>query len=148
MKTLAVLLFAISSSAFAQIRLREPPPYQLTEIKVVPFSQTTNSFRAAIKKDFSGWNSLNISLLVTVEVSGNGGTYASHRNVEIVAYEGRHVITRRVGSIGVLDESTGKYYVPLWLYGPFCQPVTIKARLTGQRQTSTLKRIVDFACGE
>ena len=145
-----VVLIFISPLLRAQTRLPEPPPYQLTEMKVVPFSQRTSLFLAEIKKDadFSGWNDLNLSLFVTIEVSGKAGSYSSRRNVEVVAYEGRRLIVKRVGHIGVLDESTGKYFVPVWLYGSFCQPVTIKARLNGQTRSSTLQRKIDFQCGE
>jgi hypothetical protein len=143
-----VLLIVTSSLLRAQTTLQTPPPYQLTEVKVVPFSQTTNSFLPEIKNDFSGWNSLNISLFVTIEVAGKRGSYNSKRHVEIVANEGHRVIVKRLGDIGVLDESTGKYYVPVWLYGPFCQPVTIKARLVGQARSPVLQRKVDFQCGE
>ena len=146
----AFLLVLISALVHGQTILRDPPPYQLTEMKIVPFSQRTNSFLAEIKNDaaFSGWNDLNLSLFVTIEVSGKAGSYGSRRNVEVVAYEGRRLIVKRVGHIGVLDESTGKYFVPVWLYGSFCQPVTIKARLIGQTRSATLQRKIDFQCGE
>jgi len=129
---------------------RNPPPYLLTEMKIVPFNQRTNSFLAEIKTDtdFSGWNEMNLSLFVTVEVSGQAGSYVSKRNVQIVAYEGRRVIVKRVGNLGVIDGSSGKYYIPVWLYGPFCQPITIKARITGQKGSVTLQRKLDFQCGE
>lgn len=143
-------LALISSLLYAQITLPEPPSYQLTAMKVVPFSQRTNLFLDEIKKDrdFSAWNELNLSLFVTVQVTGRAGSYSSKRKVEITAYDDRHVILKRVSDLGVLDEDTGKYYIPVWLYGPFCREVTIKARLLGQSQGSSLQRNLDFQCGE
>ena len=118
-----VLLISISSLLPAQTRLPEPPPYQLTAMKVVPFSQRTSLFLAEIKKDsdFSGWNDLNLSLFVTIQVTGRAGSYSSKRKVEITAYENGRVILKRLSELGVLDEDTGKYYIPVWLYGPFAE---------------------------
>src|SRR6266851_4357398 len=139
-----VLLIFISSLVFAQTTLPEPPPYQLTAMKVVPFSQRTSLFLAEIKKDsdFSGWNDLNLSLFVTIQVTGRAGSYSSKRKVEITAYENGRLILKRLSKLGVLDEDTGKYYIPVWLYGPFCRKVTIKARLIGQPQSSSLQRTI------
>lgn len=126
------------------------PPYRLSAIRILPYNQTTNSFLAEVKKDKDAdfFNELDLSLFVTVEVSGQPGSISSNRRVEIIAYEGSRVILKRVVRLGVISESTGKYYVPVWLYSPFCQQVTIKARLIGQRQISTLQRKLDFLCGE
>ena len=145
-----IFLVLISSLLHAQTTLPEPPPYQLTAMKVVPFSQRTSLFLAEIKKDsdFSAWNELNLSLFVTIQVTGRAGSYSSKRKVEITAYDDRHVILKRLSELGVLDEDTGKYYIPVWLYGPFCRKVTIKARLIGQPQASSLQRNLDFQCGE
>ncbi len=145
-----VFLIVISSLVRSQTTLPEPPPYQLTAMKVVPFSQRTSLFLAEIKKDsdFSAWNELNLSLFVTIQVTGRAGSYSSKRKVEITACENDRVILKRLSELGVLDEDTGKYYIPVWLYGPFCRKVTIKARLVGQPQVSSLQRVLDFQCGE
>lgn len=152
-KTVACALLLLISSAVlsSQPAIRvEPAPYRLNQIKLAPFSRTSGSFSPEIKKDsdFSAWNQLELSLLVTVEVSGKPGVYSSNRKVEVTAFEGRRLIAKQVVSIGALDEATGKYFVPVLLNGPFCQMVTIKARLIGQARSSSLERKLDFQCGE
>ena len=119
-------------------------------MKVVPFSQRTNSFLPEITndRDFSAWNELNLSLFVTIQVTGRVGSYSPKRKVEITAYKDGRVFLKRISELGVLDEGTGKYYIPVWLYGPFCRKVTIKARLVGQQEGSSLQRTLDFQCGE
>ncbi len=124
------------------------PPYSLSEMKVVPYSQRTNTFLKEVSDDEEFWNELNLSLFVTVQISGKAGSYSSDRQVEVTAYEGEKLILRRVSPLGVIDEKTGKYYVPVWLYGSFCQPVKIKAKLLGQSESSSINRSFNFHCGE
>jgi len=146
-----VLIVFLSVACSGQSRpIEELPSYRLGEIKIVPYSQRTNTFLEEIRDDRKSefWNELNLSLFVSVEVSGKAGSYSSDRRVEVTAYEGGRQILRRVARIGVIDENTGKYYVPVWLYGPFCLPVTIRAKLLGQQSTSQLERNLTFECGE
>jgi hypothetical protein len=117
-------------------------------MKVVPYSQRTNTFLKEVSDDEEFWNELNLSLFVTVQISGKAGSYSSDRQVEVTAYEGEKLILRRVSPLGVIDEKTGKYYVPVWLYGSFCQPVKIKAKLLGQSESSSINRSFNFHCGE
>jgi len=145
-----LLLSLLSLPVYGQAGSEATPPYKFTEIKIKPYNQTSNSFLGDIKNDQDNdfWNDLDLSLFVTIEISGKPGSYSSSRKVEVIAYEGTRVILKRVVDLGVINESTGKYYVPVWLYSPFCRQVTIKARLLGQRQTSAVQRKVNFACGE
>src|SRR3712207_6334749 len=86
--TLAAFL---SASTFGQTSTGSGlPPYQLTEMKVVPYSQRTNTFLEEVKdgKGTGFWNELNLSLLVTIQVSGRAGSYSPDRRVEITAHEG------------------------------------------------------------
>jgi hypothetical protein len=144
-----LLLSILFLPVYGQSGSEATPPYKLSEIKIRSYDQTTDSLRDDVRNDKDDlWNELDLSLLVTVEISGKAGSYSSNRKVEVIAYEGNRVILKRVVGLGVLSESGGKYYVPVWLYGPFCRQVTIKARLIGQRQTSALQRRVNFGCGE
>lgn len=144
-----LLLSLLSLPVYGQSGSEVTPPYKLTEIKIRPYDQTTDSLRNDIRNDKDDlWNELDLSVLMTIEISGKAGSYSSGRKVEIIAYEGNRVILKRVVGLGVLSESAGKYYVPVWLYGPFCRQVTVKAKLIGQRQTSSLQRKVNFGCGE
>src|SRR5260370_37139083 len=115
-------------------------------MKVVALRQRTSLFLGEIKKDsdLSAWNELNLSLFVTIQVTGPAGSYSSKRKVEITACENRRVILKRLSELGVLNEDTGKYYIPVWLYGPFCRKVTIKDRLIAQPQLSSLHSVLDF----
>lgn len=125
-------------------------PYSLSNIEVTIYSQRQNKFLSKVENDGKDefWNEMNLSLFVAVEVSGERGSYISNRKVEVSAFEGKKLILKRVSDLGVIDEATGKYYVPIWLYGPFCQEVVIKARIIGQNEFSTIKRKLNFQCGE
>ena len=150
-KILITLLFitVVSLSVRGQTQL-EPAAYKLTAMKIVPYKQSAGSFLPEIKNDREYWslNELDLSLFVTIEVTGSKGSYSPKRKVEITAYKGGRLFQKRVADLGVLDEEKGKYFVPLWLYGPFCQKITIKARLLGQSQSSALQRTLSFDCGE
>lgn len=119
-------------------------------MNIAPYKQSAGSFLPEIKNDREYWslNELDLSLFVTIEVSGLKGSYSPKRKVEITAYRGGRLFQKRVADLGVLDDKTGKYFVPLWLYGPFCQKITIKARLLGQAKASALQRTLSFDCGE
>src|SRR4026208_2160945 len=81
------------------------PPYKLTEIKIRPYDQSTNSLRDDIRNDKDDlWNELDLSLLVTIAISGKAGSYSSGRKVEVIAYEGSRVVLKRVVGLGVLSE--------------------------------------------
>lgn len=123
--------------------------YKIARLKIQTFNQVLDAFSDDIsdKKENEFWNALDTSLFVTVEVSGEVGSYVSGRRVEVTAYEGRKLILRRVANLGVINND-GKYYVPIWLYGGFCQPVTIRARFLGQQQALVIKKRLFFNCGE
>lgn len=147
--TTLLSIIVLSFSVCAQA-VPEPTAYKLTTMNIVPYKQSAGSFLPEIKNDREYWslNELDLSLFVTIEVTGRKGSYSPKRKVEITAYKGGRLFQKRVADLGVLDEATGKYFVPLWLYGPFCQKITIKARLLGQPQSSTLQRTLSFNCGE
>lgn len=148
-KTLTTLLLMIVVASCARGQT-EPSAYKLTAMNIVPYKHSAGSFLPEIKNDREYWglNELDLSLFVTIEVSGRKGSYSPKRKVEITAYRAGRVFQKRVADLGVLDEDKGKYFVPLWLYGPFCQKITIKARLLGQPQSSALQRTLSFDCGE
>ena len=86
-----VLLALLSVITLGQSRsVNTLPPYQLAEMRIVPYSQRTNTFLAEVKNDKGAefWNELNLSLFVTIQVSGQAGSYSSNRQVEFTAYEG------------------------------------------------------------
>ena len=144
----AISILVVGLNILAQAKI-STPSYKIARLKIQTFNPVFDIFSEDIsdKKDNEFWNAINLSLFVTVEVSGKAGSYVSERRVEVTAYEGRKLILRRVTNLGVINNS-GMYYVPVWLYGGFCQSVTIKARFLGQRQASVIKKSIFFHCGE
>ena len=151
--TLLVLLVLCAAAAQAQRRRRSAggaesgPPAQLTAMKILPYNQMTDTFEDDMSNsDRSFFNDLETSFLVKVEVTGKAGEF-SNRNVQITVLQGNKQILSRLAGVGIYNEG-GKFYVPVWIYGPICQDTTIQARLTGQRQPSTLKKTITANCGE
>jgi hypothetical protein len=114
------------------------PPYRFTTIRVVSYDQETNTFSEPLANNSNFLNALNLSFFVVVEVSGKAGSYSPERRVGVTVTAGNRQVIKRVTDVGILNEQTGKYYVPIWIYGSFCENVLIKARLLGQRQASPL----------
>ena len=137
-------------SQFSNGQTSKSEVYTLSNIEVTIYSKRQNKFLSKVENDGKDefWNEMNLSLFVVVEVSGKRGSYISNRKVEVSAFEGKRLVLKRVSDLGVIDEATGKYYVPIWLYGPFCQNVIIKARILGQKESSVIKRNLNFQCGE
>lgn len=124
-----------------------PKTVTITSIKAMPFNERTGLLGgdalADDKKQF--WNALNTSLFVIVELSGERGAYESQRKVELTARQRDRIMFQRESKVGVLNED-GKYYASFWLYGGFCSPVSLEARLLGQ--TPALRKTLSFNCGE
>lgn len=153
--TLLVLLTLCTTLAHAQRRGRRSagaadssgPTAQLTAMKIIPYSEPSDTFEDDIAdSDRALFNDLHLSFLVKIEVTGKAGEY-SNRSVQISVRQGRKQILSRTAMVGIYNEA-GKYFVPVWLYGPICQETTIQATLTGQRQPSTLKKTIGANCGE
>lgn len=142
---LTTLLLTFASVGFAQ---KKPvAPYTISAIKVVPFDEITGQFREPVTPDQWFGNDLSMSLLATIELSGPAGEFVANRKVSIKVTEGKKVLINRIGYPGVFSES-GKYYVPVWIYGSLCDIVKISATMTGQTKKSSMTRKVNFHCGE
>ena len=144
---IAALLFCFGATlANAQTKA---PDYKITSIKIVPFDGQTGEFQAPIKAkdDRSFFNDLAIALLVTVEISGQAGSFEVGRNIQITAMEGKKLKAKKLEQIGLIGDG-GKFYVPIWLDSAMCSDVTITAKITGQKTASTMTRKVPFLCGE
>jgi hypothetical protein len=146
---LFVLLTVSTAVSYGQKRGAAAPssPSKITGIKIIPYDRTSDTFADDIanSKD-ERLNELDLSFLVKVEVSGKPGDFAG-RNVEITVREGNKLLLSRVTMLGIFNEQ-GKHYVPVWIYGPLCSPTTIQATVQGQRPISTIKRTLQFQCGE
>ncbi|MDT5061681.1 MAG: hypothetical protein QOH63_2140 [Acidobacteriota bacterium] len=146
---LLVLLIICTAGAYGQGRkaASSSSPSKITGMKVIPYNRSDDTFSDDIANSKEErLNELDLSFLVKIEVSGKAGDYAGH-NVEVTVREGSKLILSRVTMLGIFNEK-GKYYVPVWIYGPLCQPTTIQATVQGQRPASTIKRTLQFQCGE
>jgi len=133
---------------------QKAPDWEISSIKIVPFDWNTGEFRDEIESNdgYGGGNEFSVSLFVVVEVS-NPVPYALYmksekmRKVEITVMEGKRQKAKKIEEIIVIGEG-GKIFVPVWLDPVMCEEVKIKARITGQKTASTMKRTVLFECGE
>lgn len=93
------------------------------------------------------------SMLVTVEIKAEGaGWYPTGRRVELTArYRiadrsgyGRPAFFRKTVKINI--GSDDKFFAAFWLYETGCHPVTLTARIVGQK--SSLRKTINLRCGE
>ncbi|MBI1763254.1 MAG: hypothetical protein HYR56_17660 [Acidobacteria bacterium] len=116
---------------------------KLTAIKIKPYNASAGALADEITAD--GYhNALELSLLVLVEVTGKPGDFSANQKLIVTATEGTKPVLTRRATVGLLNDK-GRFYAPVWLYGPFCRPLTIKAQLNG---AAPLTRKVPFQCGE
>lgn len=141
-----VCLCAAFSSVNAQ---KSAAHYKITAIKIVPFNQQTGKFEAAITPtdERAFFNEIALGLFVTVEVTGETGTFEAGRTVEVVVMEGKKQKAKKTEQIGLIGDG-GKFYIPVWLDSALCNEVKITARIVGQKTASTMTRKVSFMCGE
>ena len=124
--------------------------YKLTNIKIVPFEKTTGEFESEItdKDQRAFFNEISKTYLITVEVTGDAGSFETGRKIEIIVTEGKKIKGRKLEQIDLIG-SNGRVYMPLWIDAPLCARTTISARIIGQKTASTLKRnLTVFQCGE
>jgi hypothetical protein len=86
------------------------------------------------------WNQIDLSLLTTVELEGPA---SAPQTVEVTVLKGKKRLLKRKARAVI---QSGKYFIPVWIEGPFCEDVTIRAQLLGTEQKSE-RRLV-FRCGE
>lgn len=152
-KTIKILFLAIlltfSCATFAAAQEKAAPDYKITNIKIVPFDSQTGEFQIPIKPvdDRAFFNDLAISLFVTVEISGQAGTFEDGRILSVTVTEGKKSKVKKTEQIGLIGDG-GKFYFPIWLESAMCDEITITAKISGQKTASTMKRKVPFMCGE
>lgn len=141
----ALLIFAFVIGASAQ---KKAPDYKITAIHVTPFNGVTGEFDTKLGPDNerSFFNDLSTSLLVSVEVAGETGSFEAGRMVEVTVMEGKKLKKKKTEQIGVLHE--GKFFTPVWLDSSMCSEITITARLIGQKTVSKKTMKIPFMCGE
>jgi len=152
MKKIAkVLLFISLMLCFSTIYTdaQQTPAYKISNVKIIPFEQTTGDFGTEIAPADEGgfFNDLGKALFVTVEITGKPESYEAKRQLEITVMEGKKIKLKKVYMPGILNER-GKFYFPVWLDAPMCSEVKITARILGQKTAATTTRKVAFQCGE
>ena len=144
--TVSCVFLLTATAVFAQ-KSKPSKPYSISSIKIVEFDESEGKFGEEVTKDTFFGNDFSTSLLVTIELSGEPGSIVTRRNVRVTVTEGRKVTFTRLAIPGILNQA-GKYYIPLWVYGPICDNLKIRAAVTGQTTISTLSRTVNAHCGE
>ncbi|HLM62614.1 MAG TPA: hypothetical protein VK308_17580 [Pyrinomonadaceae bacterium] len=154
MKTRQSLFIAIAflflCGGFASVNAQKAAaPYKITGVKLVPFDQQSGEFQAEITPtdERSFFNEISLGMFVTVEVTGEKGTFEAGRQVEVIVMEGKKQKAKKIEQIGLIGDG-GKFYIPVWLDSALCDAVTVKARIIGQKTASTMTRKASFMCGE
>ena len=131
------------------VNAQTTPDYKISNVKIVPYEQTTGKFEdeITVNDDRGFFNDLSKALFVTVEISGKPESYEAKRQVEVTVTEGAKVKSKKIFMSGILNEK-GRFYFPMWIDAPMCSEVKITARITGQKTASTITRKVAFQCGE
>ena len=147
-KILSIFIF-ICLAFIVAANAQKVADYKITNIKIVPFEQSSGEFEAEITDtdDRSFFNELGKGLFVTIEISGKAGDYVGTRSLSVTVLEGKKVKMKKVLMSGILNEE-GKYYFPLWIEPALCNEITITATLTGQKSPSKITKKLPFMCGE
>lgn len=150
-KKIKFLIYLSLTFCFSAIyaNAQQTPAYKISNVKIVPFEQTTGKFEDEFtaNDDRSFFNDLSKGLFVTVEITGKPESYEAKRQLEVTVMEGAKVKLKKIYMAGILNEQ-GKFYFPVWLDAPMCSEVKITARILGQKPIATTTRKVAFQCGE
>ena len=157
-----ITLLALGSATMAVANTRKTsvqPPFKITAIKAMLFFDEKGTFSDDLltQPNIALWNTIigegaagspSNSTLVMVEVSGqyNPNEAAPNRKVDFAATAGGKVLLRKMADIRIGEN--GKYYAAFWLYDTGCDQIKLSARLTGQRQPSSMTKTIPFKCGE
>ena len=142
--------FASTAAAQKSGNNNSTPAYKLTAINIMPFEKMSGALEEPITAtdERSFFNEISKNYLVTVEVSGAEGSFATGRQIEIVVREGKKLKAKTLEQIDLIGAG-GKVYMPLWINAPLCDVTTITARIVGQKTPATMTRkLTVFQCGE
>jgi hypothetical protein len=163
---LFVLALCFSSSTRAS---NVAQPLKISLMKATLFYEATGTFSEDVADEDKGppyvppslWNtpmqyeSRSTSVLVVVEVTGEAGLTPERRLEFIARYipwerESREIVVRKIVPISIPIKTGGKdnFNAGFWLYETGCNPVKLSARIIGQRQSSTVRKVIKFGCGE
>jgi hypothetical protein len=157
-------LFGAATVSYAQTL-----PYKITSMKALLFYEDKGTFSTDGAEDDHGppyvppkfWNTplqyenRSTSVFVVVEVTGDAGR-TPPGSLEFTARyipwdrESRPLVIRKSVpiSIPMKIEEKDKFYAGFWLYRTGCNPVRLTARVVGRGETSLVKKVIKFGCGE
>jgi hypothetical protein len=146
--------------------------FKIVTMKAMLFYEDKGTFSEDVTDEDNGnyyppklWNTpihyenRSSSVLVTVAVTGDPDAQPE-RKLELIARyvplgqgtrEGtREIVVRKIVSISIPTKLKEKdsFHAGFWLYDTGCDPVRLRARIIGPRETSTMKRVIKFDCGE
>ncbi|MDT4954913.1 MAG: hypothetical protein QOJ02_3051 [Acidobacteriota bacterium] len=122
--------------------------WKITGMKVKMFSQEDGELRDVDLMNVitSSANAPLHPILVVVEVNGNPDPSNGYK-VQLTAKEKGKQIFIKANATSFAGNGD-KFYVPFWIDGYRCEPVTLTARVVGQRPASTMTKTIKFDCGE
>lgn len=134
-------------------RAAQNKTWGITGIKVKEYDQATGELtELSVEETLStSANAPFGPVLVLVEVTGE--LEAGHgKSIVLTATEGRRTVFRGTfgpGPYQGVSEDGKKFYAPFWIASNvLCDTLKIMARVSGQRQASTMTKTVKFQCGE
>jgi hypothetical protein len=119
--------------------------YRLGAITVQVYDPQTAQF-TELQDQF--WNQVDLFLLSAVEVLGPTHSATSGPLVEVLVFKGDKVVSRQQTKVGSPEAASGRYFVPTWITGPFCEDLVIRARFVGRRAEARVEKRIEFRCGE
>ncbi len=132
-------------------QLPPTPAYHLTAIRAFIFWNGEGTFSDNVVQDQRGsvslWNTSSEGTLVVVEVQGQRGSYVPGRKIQLVARANGKVILDQTFQLGLFSD-VGRYFASFWLYNARCIPVTLRAHVLGQTDSTSVQGIIPFGCGE
>ncbi len=147
------LLVCVVCLLIVPTALAQNKNWGITDLKVKEYNQGTGDL-AELNVEETQSSSANAPfgpVLVIVEVTGE--LEAGHgKSIVLTATEGRRTIFRGTfgpGPYQGVSEDGKKFYAPFWIdSNVLCDSLKLTARVTGQRQPSTMTKTVKFLCGE
>jgi hypothetical protein len=142
---------------------KRPQQLHLTAMRAMLFYENTGKFSADVfTSEVNLWNTViegasregaSESMLVVVEVKAEGvGWTPVGRKVQLTArYRiadqsgyGKPAFFNKTMTINIGTED--KFFAGFWLYETGCHPVTLTARIVGQKQS--MRKMINLRCGE
>ena len=142
-----------AASIISNPRAAQNKTWEITGIKVKEYDQATGDLsEVSLEETLStSANAPFGPVLILVEVTGELEA-GNGKSIVLTATEGRRTVFRGTygpGPYQGISEDGKKFYAPFWIASNvLCDPLKITARVTGQRQASTMTKTVKFLCGE